>query len=157
LGGSAPSTQRTIRCSTNLHTHGLIVEPRRADDASDPFGDYGFVVDLPPGVHPRTEMPGESVKVVEFDHAAVPTVCVQLGDGNALVTEAWVLVNLAAEDHNFHIHQTRFSVLGTSGGGTETSRAHDLVRSTASQPGAGSPHRPTGPLQESLQYVRDSR
>lgn len=37
---------------TNLHTHGLIVEPRRADDLDDPFGDYIFVMDLPPGSHP---------------------------------------------------------------------------------------------------------
>ena len=37
---------------TNLHTHGLIVEPRRADDADDPFGDYIFVIDLPHGVKP---------------------------------------------------------------------------------------------------------
>jgi hypothetical protein len=37
---------------TNLHTHGLIVEPRRADDPDDPFGDYIFVVDLPHGIKP---------------------------------------------------------------------------------------------------------
>ena len=63
-----------------------------------------------------------AVKIVEFDHAARPTVCVQLGPGNKTVTEKWVLVNLAAEDHNFHIHQTRFSVLTTSVSGYRANR-----------------------------------
>jgi FtsP/CotA-like multicopper oxidase with cupredoxin domain len=58
--------------------------------------------------------------IVEFDHAAPPTVCVQLGADGATVTETWMLVNLAAEDHNFHIHQTRFSVIATPGDGETT-------------------------------------
>jgi FtsP/CotA-like multicopper oxidase with cupredoxin domain len=29
------------------------------------------------------------------------------------VTERWELVNIAAEDHNFHIHQSRFAVIAT--------------------------------------------
>jgi FtsP/CotA-like multicopper oxidase with cupredoxin domain len=40
-----------------------------------------------------------------------PTVCVRLGPGNAPAIERWQLVNLAGEDHNFHIHQTKFRVL----------------------------------------------
>ena len=28
---------------TNLHTHGLIVEPHRAEGPNDPYGDYVFV------------------------------------------------------------------------------------------------------------------
>ena len=48
-----------------------------------------------------------------------PTVCVQLGPRNEKVTETWMLVNLAGEDHNFHVHQTRFSVVASTGyGGT---------------------------------------
>ena len=58
--------------------------------------------------------------IVEFDHAALPTACVQLGPQNATVTETWMLVNLAAEDHNFHIHQTRFSIIATPGDGETT-------------------------------------
>jgi FtsP/CotA-like multicopper oxidase with cupredoxin domain len=42
---------------TNLHTHGLIVEPHRADDPRDPFGDYVFVLDLPDGILPPASMP----------------------------------------------------------------------------------------------------
>ncbi len=40
-----------------------------------------------------------------------PTVCVPLGPGNTPVTERWQLVNVATEDHNFHIHQVKFRVL----------------------------------------------
>jgi FtsP/CotA-like multicopper oxidase with cupredoxin domain len=40
-----------------------------------------------------------------------PTVCVPLGPNNTPVTERWQLVNVATEDHNFHIHQTKFHVL----------------------------------------------
>jgi FtsP/CotA-like multicopper oxidase with cupredoxin domain len=40
-----------------------------------------------------------------------PTVCVPLGPNNSPVTERWQLVNVATEDHNFHIHQTKFRVV----------------------------------------------
>jgi FtsP/CotA-like multicopper oxidase with cupredoxin domain len=39
------------------------------------------------------------------------TVCVPLGAQGAAVKEVWELVNLTDEDHNFHIHQTRFRLL----------------------------------------------
>ncbi len=45
-----------------------------------------------------------------FDHLSV-TVCLPLAANNAPVTERWQLVNVSGEDHNFHIHQTRFRVL----------------------------------------------
>ncbi len=48
--------------------------------------------------------------VTPFD-PMYPTVCVPLGPGNTPVTERWQLVNVAAEDHNFHIHQVKFRVL----------------------------------------------
>jgi FtsP/CotA-like multicopper oxidase with cupredoxin domain len=54
--------------------------------------------------------PGDLV-VSAFDHAADPTVCVSLAPGNRAVSEVWELVNIAGEDHNFHVHQTRFEVL----------------------------------------------
>ena len=40
-----------------------------------------------------------------------PTVCVPLGPGNTPVTERWQIVNVATEDHNFHIHQVKFRVV----------------------------------------------
>jgi FtsP/CotA-like multicopper oxidase with cupredoxin domain len=85
-------------------------------DKPDHFG-LGYRADIAAN---DTSPPPASVKIVEFDHAALPTVCVQLGPENEKVTETWMLVNLANEDHNFHIHQTRFSVVATSGDGETT-------------------------------------
>lgn len=59
-------------------------------------------------------VPPEGFALTTFDHAAGPTVCVPLGPRGAPASEVWELVNLSAEDHNFHIHQTRFELL--SGG-----------------------------------------
>lgn len=48
--------------------------------------------------------------VAAFDPAKI-NICLPLGPRDTPVTEEWELVNLAAEAHNFHIHQTRFYVL----------------------------------------------
>ena len=48
--------------------------------------------------------------VTPFD-PMFPTVCVPLSPGNTPRTERWQLVNVATEDHNFHIHQVKFRVL----------------------------------------------
>jgi FtsP/CotA-like multicopper oxidase with cupredoxin domain len=40
-----------------------------------------------------------------------PTVCLPLGPNNMPATEVWELVNVATEDHNFHMHQQKFQVL----------------------------------------------
>ncbi len=40
-----------------------------------------------------------------------PSICLPLGPGNTPVYERWQLVNVATEDHNFHIHQTKFRLL----------------------------------------------
>ena len=75
------------------------------DDYADLFGLGYEVVDA----HGNT-VPGTYVPVTEFN-AASPTVCLPLGPNNTSVTERWELVNLAGEDHNFHIHQTKFRVV----------------------------------------------
>jgi len=49
--------------------------------------------------------------ISKFDHTADPTICVSLAPGDRPVTEVWELVNVAGEDHNFHMHQTRFELL----------------------------------------------
>jgi L-ascorbate oxidase len=56
-------------------------------------------------------------------------VCVPLTSGGGAVTEEWELVNLTSEDHNFHVHQTRFHVLsgGTIPGTTIPSRVEDAT------------------------------
>ena len=43
-------------------------------------------------------------------------ICLPLGAGQMPVREAWELVNLATENHNFHIHQTKFRALDESKG-----------------------------------------
>ena len=49
------------------------------------------------------------------DIAAFPnapqSICIPLADGNKPVSERWEIINLTGEDHNFHIHQTKFRVL----------------------------------------------
>jgi hypothetical protein len=55
-------------------------------------------------------VPGTFQDIAPFD-AERPTVCVPLGAGNTPAIERWEIVNIAAEDHNFHVHQTKFSLL----------------------------------------------
>jgi L-ascorbate oxidase len=52
-------------------------------------------------------VPGTQLPLMAFDPSA-NTICIPLGPGQTPVTETWELVNLATENHNFHIHQTRF-------------------------------------------------
>jgi len=52
-------------------------------------------------------VPGTFREITQFDHSVID-VCLPLGRGNTVVNEMWELVNVAGEDHNFHIHQTRF-------------------------------------------------
>ncbi len=55
-------------------------------------------------------VPGTFMDITPFDPDK-PTICLPLGRGNTPVRERWELVNLAGEDHNFHIHQTKFRAL----------------------------------------------
>lgn len=55
-------------------------------------------------------VPGTFVDVAPFD-PQTPTICLPLAAGNQPAIERWELVNLATEDHNFHIHQVHFRVL----------------------------------------------
>ena len=54
-------------------------------------------------------VPGTFQDVAPFDPDKI-NVCLPLGSGNTPVTEEWELVNVAGETHNFHLHQTRFTV-----------------------------------------------
>jgi FtsP/CotA-like multicopper oxidase with cupredoxin domain len=56
-------------------------------------------------------VPGTFQEVAAFDPSR-PTVCVPLAPGNKPVTERWQLVNVSPLDHNFHIHQMKFGVVG---------------------------------------------
>lgn len=62
-------------------------------------------------------------------------VCVPLGSGNTPVRERWEIVNLTGEDHNFHIHQTKFRVLAKWSSGTSAGILQDGVRVPAGADG----------------------
>jgi FtsP/CotA-like multicopper oxidase with cupredoxin domain len=55
--------------------------------------------------------PAGAFDIQMFDHSAPHTVCLPLGKHGKPVKERWELVNVAGEDHNFHIHQSRFAVI----------------------------------------------
>jgi FtsP/CotA-like multicopper oxidase with cupredoxin domain len=44
------------------------------------------------------------------------TVCLPLGPGQTPVQETWELIQLSTENHNFHLHQSRFVMTGSNGG-----------------------------------------
>jgi FtsP/CotA-like multicopper oxidase with cupredoxin domain len=76
-------------------------------------------------------VPGTFLSIAPFDPER-PTLCVPLGAGNTPAVERWQVVNIASEDHNFHMHQTKFSLLSRDavGGGTVPHRGgvmHDSV------------------------------
>ena len=76
---------------------GLGYEEVDTNKSPDKFGIYPAV--------PNTYKP-----VTEFN-GAMPTVCLTLGPNNVPIPETWELVNLSGENHNFHIHQTKFQVV----------------------------------------------
>ena len=55
---------------------------------------------------PGTQKPGPD-QLEQFDPSHT-TVCLPLGPGQTPVTETWEMVQLATENHNFHMHQSRF-------------------------------------------------
>ncbi len=55
-------------------------------------------------------VPGTFSDIKPFD-PTTPTVCLPLAAGNTPAVEQWQLINLAGEDHNFHIHQVHFEVV----------------------------------------------
>jgi L-ascorbate oxidase len=56
---------------------------------------------------------GSQVPVSAFDPSQ-NTICLPLGPGQTPVHETWELVNLATENHNFHMHQTKFRFIQAS-------------------------------------------
>lgn len=58
-------------------------------------------------------VPGTQRAMEQFDPSH-NIVCLPLGPGQTPVHETWELVQLSTENHNFHIHQTRFHVVDAS-------------------------------------------
>jgi L-ascorbate oxidase len=52
-------------------------------------------------------VPGTQLPVARFDPSR-NTICLPLGRGQTPAHETWELVQLSTENHNFHIHQSRF-------------------------------------------------
>ena len=56
---------------------------------------------------------GTQVPITAYN-PSTNSICIPLGPGQTPVTETWELVNLATENHNFHIHQTKFRYVQAS-------------------------------------------
>jgi L-ascorbate oxidase len=65
-------------------------------------------------VVPGSQKPAPD-QLAQFDPSVV-TVCLPLGPGQTPVSETWELIQLSTENHNFHLHQTRFVMTGSNGG-----------------------------------------
>jgi L-ascorbate oxidase len=65
-------------------------------------------------VVPGTQKPAPD-QLERFD-PSVTTICLPLGAGQKPVSETWELIQLSTENHNFHLHQTRFVMTGSNGG-----------------------------------------
>jgi L-ascorbate oxidase len=70
-------------------------------------------VDQNGNVVPGSQKPAPD-QLERFDPSHT-TVCLPLGPGQTPVQETWELIQLSTENHNFHIHQTRFEMAGGSG------------------------------------------
>jgi L-ascorbate oxidase len=64
-------------------------------------------------VVPGSQKPAAD-QLAQFDPAQA-MVCLPLGPGQTPVHETWELIQLSTENHNFHIHQTRFSKIAAKG------------------------------------------
>ena len=65
-------------------------------------------------VVPGSQKPAPD-QLAQFD-PSVTTICLPLGAGQKPVSETWELIQLSTENHNFHLHQTRFVMTGSNGG-----------------------------------------
>jgi hypothetical protein len=55
-------------------------------------------------------VPGTQIPVTQFDPSQ-NIICLPLAAGQKPVHETWELVQLSTENHNFHLHQTRFRII----------------------------------------------
>ncbi len=68
--GSDAMTNEMLEANpVNIHTHGLMVEPRKADAKDPTYGDYVFVLGYPAGKMPPMVMPGHTAtdKPIQYD------------------------------------------------------------------------------------------
>jgi len=70
-------------------------------------------VDQNGNVVPGSQKPGPD-QLEQFDPSHT-TVCLPLGPHQTPAHEKWEIVQLSTENHNFHVHQTRFVMEGSNG------------------------------------------
>ena len=68
-GSDAMMNEMLAANPVNIHTHGLIVEPRKADATDPTYGDYVYVLGYPAGKMPAMEMPDEATtdQPIQYD------------------------------------------------------------------------------------------
>lgn len=136
-GAASPAMPQTLAVRPDAHALAnpvAIARDLAADNATHP--PEGFCQPLAPGHRRRIffnlihSVPGEgqpfglgyeevnekgvpipgTFRDIEGFNPDAPTICLPLGPGGTPVHETWELVNIAGEDHNFHIHQVKFAV-----------------------------------------------
>jgi L-ascorbate oxidase len=91
---------------------------------------------------------GTRVEVSQFD-PSITTICLPLGTGQTPVHETWELVNLATENHNFHMHQTKFRFIQAG------APVASIMGPTANQSLAAGIMEDNVPLPVSMPYIPD--
>jgi FtsP/CotA-like multicopper oxidase with cupredoxin domain len=68
-GSDAMMNEMLAANPVNIHAHGLIVEPRKADSTDPTYGDYAYVLGYPAGKMPAMVMPDETAtdKPIQYD------------------------------------------------------------------------------------------
>ena len=119
---SGPAIQDSLQQATSVAITPQVATGLAASPSCLPLGFghhrkilFGFPTDTTFGLgYVEVDQNGNDIETTripirEFDPVH-PMVCVPLPGGNATY-EVWELVNVTTEDHNFHIHQTRFFLL----------------------------------------------
>lgn len=116
-----PTNERSMPCATLARGHHRRIFFGLPADNPDNFGVGYEEVD-----EHGNPIPSTFQDIKEFDDSVV-NVCLPLAPGNKTATETWELVNVSGEDHNFHIHQTKFHVLSTTAGAAPPNALMDNV------------------------------
>ncbi|HVN92115.1 MAG TPA: multicopper oxidase domain-containing protein [Terracidiphilus sp.] len=68
-GNNAMMSEMLRANPVNIHTHGLVVEPRKANAKDPSYGDYVFVMEYPKGKLPPMVAPGDTAtdKPIQYD------------------------------------------------------------------------------------------
>ena len=117
-----PNTASSSTASSSTQCKPLAQGHRRriffgfSDVATDGTFALGYEeVDQNNNVVPGSQKPAPD-QLAQFD-PSVTTVCLPLGPGQSPVHETWELIQLSTENHNFHMHQSRFQLASAQGTG----------------------------------------